>query len=164
MRIVPVDESHLPVLQEWFKRDMPYLAVDSWEKHPVFLLVLKGEKPVGYLEAWVDWLNRKAEVAIAFPEPAGKNLVVFASVNSIRWIFAQGVQRLYARPVEVNLPSIRLLEHLGFKLEGRERRAAFKDGRFMDTLTYGLLKEDFRYGGIDDAELFLPDAKPATDG
>jgi hypothetical protein len=47
---------------------------------------------------------------------------------------------------EGNDESVRLAEHLGFKLEGRLRRAA-PDGR--DDLMFGMLREECRWIGLD---------------
>lgn len=50
-----------------------------------------------------------------------------------------------------NQRSCRLLERRGFKLEGTLRDAAFKDGRFTDSLVYGLLRREAAAGtgGVD---------------
>ena len=40
-----------------------------------------------------------------------------------------------------NQPSLRLLGRLGFQQEGHLRRAAFKDGAWLDTVVCGLLRE-----------------------
>lgn len=51
-----------------------------------------------------------------------------------------------AEVYEFNEASRRLLESLGFEEEGRIRRDRFIDGRYVDTLQYGLLREDWRDG------------------
>jgi RimJ/RimL family protein N-acetyltransferase len=42
-----------------------------------------------------------------------------------------------------NLASARVLEKNSFKLEGKLRQHFLKDGRLLDALSYGLLKEDW---------------------
>lgn len=63
------------------------------------------------------------------------------------WIFAYvfvqlQCSRCTARILEDNEPSRKLVERLGFVIEGRQRKA--KDGKTK--LLYGLIKEDLRYG------------------
>lgn len=47
--------------------------------------------------------------------------------------------RVYALPFEWNRPSFRVLEKSGYKLEGRLRRCAIKDGRIIDQLLYAYI-------------------------
>lgn len=51
--------------------------------------------------------------------------------------------RLEAEVMEFNEPSIRLMESLGFKLEGRLREARYVDGKYWDILRYGILRREF---------------------
>jgi RimJ/RimL family protein N-acetyltransferase len=55
-----------------------------------------------------------------------------------------GLQRLEADTDPHNAPSRRLLEKLGFVLEGTMRKRWFVHGAWHDTLWYGLLNEDFK--------------------
>jgi [ribosomal protein S5]-alanine N-acetyltransferase len=50
--------------------------------------------------------------------------------------------RLTAHVFESNTASARVLEKNGFKLEGHLRKHFQKDGEWLDSLFYGLLKED----------------------
>jgi RimJ/RimL family protein N-acetyltransferase len=52
------------------------------------------------------------------------------------------LNRVYALPYEWNASSCRVLEKAGYELEGRLRRSAFKDGRFVDQLMYAFLSEE----------------------
>jgi ribosomal-protein-alanine N-acetyltransferase len=49
-----------------------------------------------------------------------------------------------ARAYEFNDGSRGLLESLGFEQEGRVRRDRFIDGEYVDTIHYGLLREEWR--------------------
>jgi RimJ/RimL family protein N-acetyltransferase len=42
-----------------------------------------------------------------------------------------------------NPASVRVLERLGFREEGRRRDDFYKDGAYVDVLTYGLLADEF---------------------
>lgn len=54
-----------------------------------------------------------------------------------------GLNKLYFITNEDNYASIRVNEKCGFKLEGRHRQECIKDGRKMDRLYYGLLKDEY---------------------
>jgi [ribosomal protein S5]-alanine N-acetyltransferase len=51
------------------------------------------------------------------------------------------LHRIYAGVFEWNPASRRVLEKAGFTLEGRLRRAAFKDGKLLDQYLYALTRE-----------------------
>lgn len=51
-----------------------------------------------------------------------------------------------AKAYEFNEASRGLLESLGFEEEGRVRRDRFIDGEYVDTVVYGLLREDWSHG------------------
>ncbi len=52
--------------------------------------------------------------------------------------------RLVANVFEGNEASKKVLEKNGFILEGTHRKSVFKENKFVDHYTYGLLKEDFK--------------------
>jgi RimJ/RimL family protein N-acetyltransferase len=52
--------------------------------------------------------------------------------------------RIYARVMHPNVASAKLLERVGFTYEGRMRKMVFKNGRWLDELWYGMLKEEFK--------------------
>jgi ribosomal-protein-alanine N-acetyltransferase len=50
--------------------------------------------------------------------------------------------RVYAVPFAWNDASARVLEKAGYRLEGRLRRSAIKDGEVVDQLMYSILREE----------------------
>ncbi len=58
------------------------------------------------------------------------------------------LNRIYAVPRSDNLSSVKLLERLGFKLEGVHRDEFFFDGVFRDESLFALLKRDSEYAGV----------------
>jgi len=54
-------------------------------------------------------------------------------------IEAFSLTRIWAVPYEWNVASTRVLEKAGFKLEGRLRRSAIKDGRVIDQFLYAFV-------------------------
>ena len=55
-----------------------------------------------------------------------------------------GLRRISSWCIADNVPSVRVLQRLGFKLEGRLRRNEFFKGRWWDTLLYALLADEWR--------------------
>lgn len=62
------------------------------------------------------------------------------------------VHRVMAYVISNNHNSIRLLEKLGLRQEGRLREHEFFKGRYWDTLVYGMLEEDWRWRVADRGE------------
>ncbi len=52
------------------------------------------------------------------------------------------LNRIFLHVFETNPRAIRAYEKAGFKLEGRERQAEFKDGRYIDVLRMSKLRDD----------------------
>jgi RimJ/RimL family protein N-acetyltransferase len=52
------------------------------------------------------------------------------------------LQRVGLSVYDINPRAVRAYEKVGFKEEGRRRRAHFVDGRFVDTIVMGLLADE----------------------
>ncbi len=74
----------------------------------------------------------------------GRGIATAALAAFARWAFAAfpRLLRLEARVFAGNAASEAVLRRAGFRREGLLRRAVFKDGRALDLLVYGLLRED----------------------
>jgi RimJ/RimL family protein N-acetyltransferase len=57
-------------------------------------------------------------------------------------------QKVNAFIVDVNQPSLRLFERLGFQQEGRLRRLVYTGGRHYDYIAYGMTIEEFNASGL----------------
>ena len=55
-----------------------------------------------------------------------------------------GLERISANTLEQNKATQRVLEKLGFTLEGTERKAVYFAGKKWDRLNYAILKEEFK--------------------
>jgi len=51
-------------------------------------------------------------------------------------------KRLYANVFEFNPASEKVLKKAGYKLEGRMRKAVYKNGKFLDQMIYSILKDE----------------------
>ena len=54
------------------------------------------------------------------------------------------MQRISARCIHGNIPSIRVIEKIGMKYEGTFRKEILKEDRFIDMKYYAILKEEWR--------------------
>lgn len=77
------------------------------------------------------------------PDFWNKGLITEALREMIRYCFWPGslvpVHRMEALVMPENIPSIRVLEKLGFEREGRRREFGFWKGRYQDVDLYALL-------------------------
>ena len=85
-----------------------------------------------------------AEVGYWLGEPYwGRGITTRALAAFTRFAFtAYDLERLYAVPFAVNPASCRVLQKAGYRLEGRMRRSAIKDGKVQDQLLYAILRGD----------------------
>ena len=93
----------------------------------------------------IRWFSRKGEMSIFIgKEFQGMGYAGKALDMMLEHVFNRlNFHRLEAEVLECNTGSIGLLETRGFTLEGRSRKARYVDGKYIDILRYGLLKEEF---------------------
>ncbi len=89
-----------------------------------------------------DVYRLSAEVGYWVGEPFwGRGIATRAVRALTEWVFATTpVVRLYAHVFEWNPASARVLEKVGFQLEGRMRRSVIKEGKIIDQLVYALVR------------------------
>ncbi len=66
------------------------------------------------------------------------NLIIDFGFKELR------LERIYAKVMHPNIASQKLLEKIGFKLEGRLRRDEFKNNKWYDDFIYAILKEEYK--------------------
>ncbi len=100
------------------------------------------------LELRDDVETGSAEVGYWLGRPFwGRGIATAALGAFVPWAFSElDLVRLCAWVFESNPASARVLEKCAFRLEGRLRRAAVKEGRRMDMLIYGLLRDEHPAG------------------
>ncbi|KAF2159883.1 hypothetical protein M409DRAFT_29692 [Zasmidium cellare ATCC 36951] len=63
----------------------------------------------------------------------------------LEWGFKQaGLHKIGTYVYEHNVPSMKLCEKVGFKLDGRMRDEVWFDGRFWDDLAYSMLEDEWK--------------------
>jgi ribosomal-protein-serine acetyltransferase len=115
----------------------PFIVVDSHTEKIVASLQVKN----------VDWNIPKAEIGYYTDNNyAGKGIASRATGMIIDYCFKEkNFHKLIIRTHMANLPSIKVAENNGFKLEGTIR-SDYKttNGKVVDLLYYGLLKEEYK--------------------
>jgi len=97
----------------------------------------------------IDPIARSAEFAIVIGEREawGKGVGKEAGGLIVRHGFtALNLNRIHCGTFESNDAMRRLALDLGMREEGRRREAAFKDGRFVDVVEFGVLRAEFSTG------------------
>jgi aminoglycoside 6'-N-acetyltransferase len=108
------------------------------------------DRPVGRVE-WFQrsWGRRDTsscwEIAIGIlPDFRGRGVGTTSQWMLVDYLFRHTrVDRIQATTDPANVAEITCLERVGFQLEGRIRRAQWRDGAWHDQLLYALLREEF---------------------
>ncbi len=79
-----------------------------------------------------------AEIGYWLGEPFWGNGIMTEALGAVtRYAIREHqLTRVYAVPYDTNKASFRVLEKAGFKLEGRMKKSAIKDGKILDQLLY----------------------------
>jgi len=98
----------------------------------------------------VDWPSRCAELGIVLGsrDSWGQGYGTDATRALVGWGFRElNLNRVWLRVFEDNARGIRCYEKVGFRLEGRLRQDRFREGRYLDTLVMGVLRDEFQDPG-----------------
>jgi N-acetyl sugar amidotransferase len=119
------------------------------KKNMLALAVIEkaGGKHVGNISLQeINYIHRSAELAIIIGDKAswdrglGKEA---ARLLAGHGFMALNLNRIWSGTFESNIGFQKVASSLGMRLEGRRRQAAYKDGRWLDVLEYGLLRGEF---------------------
>ena len=93
----------------------------------------------------IDETKRSTEIGYWLAKPYwGKGIVVEALNRIVEYLFRERkLLRVFAHVWHPNAKSARVLEKAGFTHEGRLRRDIKRNGRWMDVLLFGLLREEW---------------------
>ena len=128
------------------------------QPHPPMLLFtyLLEERPIGYGGlVHIDWDHRRAEVSYLLETARSQE----AADGEYAWLFSTfldlmkriafdelGFNRLHAETFDIRQLHVQIMERNGFRLEGRMRQHVWIDGRFVDSLIHGCLREERNLG------------------
>jgi len=130
--------------------------LSSWLREPMnllFALVASGSpEPLGEVKGF-DWNERNHSLEFGYYLPPGNRGKGYGRILArlfVERVFGDGeagVNKLYATTSAENAPSIRTLEGLGFRLDGRNREHYWMDGERYDQCVYSLLVSEWLASG-----------------
>jgi len=164
-----VEKKDIPLLLLWFNDPeviqylqfyLPLMELqeEKWleqksfsENDVVFLIEAIMEdgslKPIGTCGLHeIEWKNRKATAGIAIGDKDfwNKGLGTEAARLIIEYAFNQlNLHRIGTSVYDFNERSIAMQKKVGFQVEGRHRQAIFKNGRYVDEIVLGILREEW---------------------
>jgi RimJ/RimL family protein N-acetyltransferase len=107
-----------------------------------------GDKPIGFIRLHI--IDRASQnmwlrMIIGDKKAYGADLAHDALVHVVEWLFSeQNVHRITLETYETNKRALRFFEKVGFKQEGVLREAVYKDGKYYNIISLGLLKREFK--------------------
>jgi RimJ/RimL family protein N-acetyltransferase len=89
--------------------------------------------------------STEIDVVIGHPDYREQGYGTDAIREFLRFLFdTVGLHRVWLGTYEYNARARRVYENLGFVQEGVAREADYVDGRWVDSVLYGILEEEFR--------------------
>lgn len=185
----PVEPEDTDIILEWMNHPdirryvhefrLPYTEKDyqEWmyegrdESDRVDLLICADNQPVGRVRLLpLDLYRRCGNLAYLIdPGHRGEGYATAAARELIQFGFRElGLNRIEAKALALNDGSRRVLEKLGFTIEGCRRESVPFDGEYVDEIYYGLLAEEWgaakrsEESEYDRSELNLWDVSPAS--
>ncbi len=129
--------------------DRFFTSGDKMVKQGTGLRLAIDRRDGGGFVGWVtfnSWNPEFRSASLGFsllPETWGKGCATEAGVAVLDWAFATfDLNRVQAEADTRNLASRRVLEKLGFRLEGTLRQDCVVDGVVSDSWVFGLLRSD----------------------
>ncbi len=107
----------------------------------------KTQKLIGTCQLHsIHYIHRSAELQIRVGEPAYRGNGYGTEAVELLLDFAfkdLNLQRVYLHVFKKNESALRLYEKLGFAREGVLRKAAHIDGKYVDVIVMGILREEY---------------------
>jgi len=113
-----------------------------------YTIVTEADGAVGMIGLRdIDWKNGVASglgMRIARKEIRTRGLATDAWMTLMRYAFEElRLNRINGSALSYNKASLRVCEKVGFKVEGTQRQAVFKNGKYHDLIIMGCLKSDY---------------------
>jgi len=119
-----------------------------WDKNKIWLGVCLKETDelIGFCGVKdIDWINRSAMISYLIGEKKywGKGYATEANSLLIDFCFNErGLNRIWTTVVETNKASKKVLEKLGFSLEGTVKSAYFRHGNYVNAYQMSLIRSE----------------------
>jgi len=140
----------LEVAAPWSLRKAEKLIEQNEDSHTGYMFgVLCAEcgSLIGFASlGFIDWKNRSGYVGLVIGDSSHRGLGIGKQSLSLLLDFAfneLALHRVYGEVLATNKISARMVDSLGFALEGIKREACFRDGVFLDVYIYGLLAREW---------------------
>jgi RimJ/RimL family protein N-acetyltransferase len=132
-------------VQSWFEQD----SYEGDESGVSFCIrTLQEDCLIGYIGLWdIVWSHGDAELGIGIGDRVswGKGYGTDAMQVILRYGFNElNLKRITLGVFDYNTRAIRSYEKTGFTLEGRMRKALYRDGSRADILYMGILREEWQ--------------------
>lgn len=104
--------------------------------------------PVGVgIYSDIDWIGRSLRISGSiYKEHRKPEIVQGAFAAGLDYAFEiLNMRRVEAEVLETNVPAQKLeIDYLGFKVEGRRRKAVYKCGGYYDSIMLGMLRDEWQ--------------------
>jgi ribosomal-protein-alanine N-acetyltransferase len=128
-----------------------------------WIITLKGsDDMIGYVGFWrVDKSHYRSEIGYALNKKFWNMGIMSEAIKeSLKYGFENmGLNSIEANVNPINTASLKLLEKCGFKKEGYFRENYYFDGKFIDTVTFSMIKKDYYLRSIISSEKDIPKDK-----
>jgi len=115
--------------------------------HATYEMILKDDIPIGYIRIdYLDKAHRYVWLRFALGSYRGHGYMKEALLIKLNLLNHQHVHRIECEVYDYNLPSIHLLESIGFVKEGIKRKAHYAQESYHDIYVYGLLLNEIDEG------------------
>lgn len=134
----------VPMEESWFNHMLEQQGKDAYH---FTMCRLEDDKPIGTVGLFeVDTVNGNAGIGISVGEKDlwGQGYGTDAMFALMDFGFGQlRLERMWLEVYDHNARAIRSYEKCGFVLEGTQRRAMFKRGRYIDVLLMSILHDEW---------------------
>jgi len=123
-----------------------YLSLAGQQSHRRYYTVCKGKDTfVGIIRMdEIDWVNRSIRVGCdVVPNLRGQGYgkLIIEMIKNYCFKYLN-MHRLWLAVLEFNHIARHIYEKVGFKVEGRYRKAIYRNGKYYDYILMSLLKEE----------------------
>lgn len=133
-----------PEIEQWIRR------VQTASSDVIFSICVPVDECIGHLGFYeIDHRVRSAEfgIMVGAKDYWGRGI----GGRSVRWALNYGFAELALHRIRLSVlasheSAIRLYLSSGFTIEGRHRHVQWRDGKWIDSLSMGILEDDWRCG------------------
>ena len=130
-------------IKDWFDKQVE--SGFQPKRYGFSVRTLAEDKFIGFLGLWVDVIHSEAWVGLGIGERDfwGKGYGTDMMKLCQQYVFRElSLERLSLGLFEYNPRALRSYEKCGFRLEGRTRKDTLREGKHVDSLWMGILREE----------------------